>query len=64
MKYTMQVVITTDEGQPETRELACVEREDPAPTPHGLQDIQAVRRDDHYYRKYLGGGYGAVPRLG
>jgi energy-coupling factor transporter ATP-binding protein EcfA2 len=33
-------------------------------TVYGLQDIQAVRRDDNYYRKYLGGLYGAVPRLG
>lgn len=36
VNYTMQVVITTDEGQPETRELACVEREDLTPTPLGL----------------------------
>jgi predicted ATPase len=33
-------------------------------TVYGLQDIQAVRRSDNYYRKYLGGVYGAVPRLG
>jgi uncharacterized protein len=33
-------------------------------TVYGLQDIQAVRRGDNYYRKYLGGVYGAVPRLG
>lgn len=31
---------------------------------YGLQDIQAVRRDDNYYRKYLGGAYGAVPNIG
>jgi hypothetical protein len=36
VKYTIQVVITTDEGQPETRELACVEREDLTPTTLGL----------------------------
>lgn len=30
----------------------------------GLRDVQAVRRSDNYYRKYLGGLYGAVPRLG
>ena len=30
----------------------------------GLRDVQAVRRSDNYYRKYLGGIYGAVPRLG
>ncbi len=33
-------------------------------TVYGLRDIQAVRRDDNYYRKYLGGIYGAVPHLG
>ena len=31
---------------------------------YGLADVQAVRRDDNYYRKYLGGAYGAVPRVG
>ena len=29
-----------------------------------LGDIQAVRRDDNYYRKYLSGSYGAVPKIG
>jgi uncharacterized protein len=33
-------------------------------TVYGLRDIQAVRRGDNYYRKYLGGVYGAVPHLG
>ncbi len=33
-------------------------------TVYGLQDVQAVRRNDNYYRKYLGGVYGAVPHLG
>lgn len=33
-------------------------------TIYGLRDIQAVRRNDNYYRKYLGGVYGAVPHLG
>jgi hypothetical protein len=33
-------------------------------TVYGLRDIQAVRRNDNYYRKYLGGMYGAVPNLG
>jgi hypothetical protein len=32
MKYTVRVIITTDGGQPETREIACVEREDLTPT--------------------------------
>ena len=31
---------------------------------YGLRDIQAVRRADNYYRKYLSGVYGAVPRIG
>jgi hypothetical protein len=31
---------------------------------YSLRDVQAVRRNDNYYRKYLGGVYGAVPRLG
>lgn len=31
---------------------------------YGLRDIQSVRRADNYYRKYLSGVYGAVPRLG
>jgi hypothetical protein len=33
-------------------------------TVYGLRDVQAVRRSDNYYRKYLGGVYGAVPHLG
>lgn len=33
-------------------------------TVYGLRDVQAVRRNDNYYRKYLGGVYGAIPRLG
>jgi hypothetical protein len=33
-------------------------------TIYGLRDVQAVRRNDNYYRKYLGGVYGAVPHLG
>jgi hypothetical protein len=33
-------------------------------TIYSLRDIQAVRRSDNYYRKYLGGVYGAVPHLG
>jgi hypothetical protein len=36
MQYTVHVVITTDEGQTETREIACVEREDLTPTTLGL----------------------------
>ncbi len=29
-----------------------------------LNDVKAVRRDDNYYKKYLGGVFGAVPKLG
>jgi hypothetical protein len=29
-----------------------------------LSDIQGVRREDNFYRKYLSGVYGAVPQLG
>jgi hypothetical protein len=36
MKYAIQVVITTDEGQIETRDIACVAREDLIPTTFGL----------------------------
>lgn len=31
---------------------------------YGLRDIQSVRRTDNYYRKYLGGAFGAVPQIG
>jgi predicted ATPase len=31
---------------------------------YGLQEVQDVRRSDNYYKKYLGGVYGAVPQLG
>jgi hypothetical protein len=36
MKYTVHVVITTDDGQAETREIACLEREDLTLTTLGL----------------------------
>jgi hypothetical protein len=36
MKYAIQVVLTTDEGQTETQDIACVEREDLTPTTLGL----------------------------
>lgn len=29
-----------------------------------LNDIKATRRDDNYYKKYMGGTYGAVPKVG
>ena len=31
---------------------------------YSLNDVKAVRRDDNYYKKYLGGVFGAVPQLG
>lgn len=31
---------------------------------YGLKDIQGVRRVDNYYRKYMGGAFGAVPMIG
>jgi hypothetical protein len=31
---------------------------------YGLSDIESVRRSDNFYQKYLGGVYGAVPRIG
>ena len=31
---------------------------------YSLNDVKAVRRDDNYYKKYLGGTFGAVPRIG
>ena len=36
MKYTIQVVITTDDGHSETRDIACLEREHLTPTTLGL----------------------------
>jgi hypothetical protein len=36
MKCTIQVVITTENGQTETREIVCLEREDLTPTTVGL----------------------------
>ena len=36
MKYAIQVVITTDEGQTETRDIICLEREHLTPTTLGL----------------------------
>jgi AAA15 family ATPase/GTPase len=31
---------------------------------YGLKDIQGVKRSDNFYKKYLSGVYGAVPRFG
>ena len=37
---------------------------DDARVPFDQPEVQGVRRDANYYRKYLGGTYGAVPHLG
>lgn len=44
--------------------LFCSKSGDGQSEVYSLGDIQAVRRDDNYYRKYLGGSYGAVPQIG
>jgi len=44
--------------------LFCKKDDQGRTTVYGLRDVQAVRRSDNYYRKYLGGVYGAVPHLG
>ena len=31
---------------------------------YALNDVKGVRRDENYYKKYLGGVFGAVPRFG
>jgi uncharacterized protein len=31
---------------------------------YSLMDVQSVRRNDNFYKKYLGGVYGAVPQIG
>ncbi|WP_242148893.1 AAA family ATPase [Sphingomonas sp. BAUL-RG-20F-R05-02] len=44
--------------------LFCAKSSDGRTEVYALQDIQAVRRGDNFYRKYLGGSYGAVPYIG
>lgn len=44
--------------------LFCEKDDSGRTTVYGLRDVQSVRRSDNYYRKYLGGVYGAVPHLG
>jgi predicted ATPase len=44
--------------------LFCEKDDHGRTTIYSLRDVQAVRRSDNYYRKYLGGVYGAVPHLG
>src|SRR5215475_6039325 len=47
MKYTIHVAITTDDGQTETRDIACLEREDLTPTTLGftLAEGKAILKD-------------------
>ncbi|XQM39043.1 ATP-binding protein [Cupriavidus sp. H19C3] len=42
----------------------CEKDADGATTVYGLHEIHGVRRVDNFYRKYMGGVYGAVPNLG
>jgi hypothetical protein len=42
----------------------CVKSGDGQTQIYGLQDIQGVERSDNFYKKYLGGVYGAIPILG
>ena len=44
--------------------LLCEKDREGRTTVYSLRNVQAVRRSDNYYRKYLGGVYGAVPHLG
>jgi uncharacterized protein len=44
--------------------LFCDKTHDGRSEVYSLRDIQAVRRDDNYYRKYLSGSYGALPQIG
>jgi len=46
-------------------EIFFTEKDDQGRTKvYGLRDIEGVRRVDNFYQKYLGGVYGAVPRIG
>ena len=31
---------------------------------YGLTEIEGVRREDNFYKKYLSGVFGAVPQIG
>jgi len=44
--------------------LFCTKDFDGKTSVYSLRDIQSVRRSDNYYRKYLGGSFGAVPQIG
>src|SRR5262249_24735563 len=52
-------------GELEKEEVFFAEKDDRGRTKlFGLQDIQSVRRGDNFFKKYLGGVYGAVPHPG
>ncbi|WP_019831139.1 AAA family ATPase [Sphingomonas sp. PR090111-T3T-6A] len=44
--------------------LFCIKSQTGRTEVYALQDVQAVRRDENHYRKYLGGAYGALPHIG
>ena len=46
-------------------EIAFCEKDEKGRTEaYTLNDVKAVRRDDNFYRKYMGGHYGALPVIG
>ncbi len=52
-------------GELEKDEIAFCEKDEKGRTEvFTLNDIKAVRRDDNFYRKYMGGHYGALPLIG
>jgi hypothetical protein len=44
--------------------LFCEKDERGRTSVYSLKDIKSVRRGENYYKKYLGGTYGAVPHFG
>ena len=44
--------------------LFCEKSNDGRTQVYSLRDIKGVRRIDNYYRKYLGGAFGALPHIG
>ena len=46
-------------------EIAFCEKDEKGRTEtFSLNDVKTVRRDDNFYRKYMGGQYGALPQMG
>jgi uncharacterized protein len=52
------------EGLIKEEVLFCEKDGDGRTAVYSLRDIQAVRRTDNFYRKYLDGVYGALPHIG